>query len=105
MTEKVKLFKNILVHPKSLLLILLVTAIIVATSVIIELNQSKSEMMELMEKQGHSLLETLLYSSNNALLSYEKIEDELKQRLLSNAVMIKMMYEKGLINNSLLEDI
>jgi len=101
----VKLFKNFFVQPKSLILIFLVTAIIVISSVLIELNQSKSEMMELMEKQGHSLLETLLYSSNNALLSYEKIEDELKQRLLSNAVMIKMMYEKGLINNPLLEDI
>jgi len=92
----VKLFKNFFLQPKSLILIFLVTAVIVISSVLIELNQNKSEMVELMEKQGHSLLETLLYSSNNALLSYEKIEDELKQRLLSNAVMIKMMYEKGL---------
>ena len=105
MTEKVKLFKNILVHPKSLLLILLVTAIIVATSVIIELNQSKSEMLELMEKQGHSLLETLLTSSQHALLSYNKIEAEVKQRLLGNAVMIKLLYEKGLVNDDLLSKI
>ncbi|KAF0142092.1 MAG: NtrC family signal transduction histidine kinase [Stygiobacter sp.] len=105
MTEKVKLFKNILVHPKSLLLILLVTAIIVATSVIIELNQSKSEMLELMEKQGHSLLETLLTSSQHALLSYNKIEAEVKQRLLGNAVMIKLLYEKGLVNDDFLSKI
>ncbi|MBI3123941.1 MAG: hypothetical protein HYZ10_06010 [Ignavibacteriales bacterium] len=105
MTEKVKLFKNILVHPKSLLLILLVTAIIVATSVIIELNQSKSEMLELMEKQGHSLLETLLTSSQHALLSYNKIEAEVKQRLLGNAVMIKLLYEKRMVNDDLLSKI
>lgn len=105
MTEKVKLFKNILVHPKSLLLILLVTAIIVAASVTIELNQSKSEMFELMEKQGHSLLETLLTSSQHALLSYNKIEAEVKQRLLSNAVMIKLLYEKRMVSDDLLSKI
>lgn len=105
MTEKVKLFKNILVHPKSLLLILLVTVIIVAASVTIELNQSKSEMLELMEKQGHSLLETLLTSSQHALLSYNKIEAEVKQRLLSNAVMIKLLYEKRMVSDDLLSKI
>lgn len=105
MTEKVKLFKNLLVHPKSLLLILLATAIIVAVSVTIELNQSKNEMLELMEKQGHSLLETLLTSSQHALISYNKIESEVKQRLLSNAVMIKLLYEKGMLSNELLADI
>lgn len=105
MTEKVKLFRNLLIQPKNLVLIFFVTAVIVIASVLIELNQSKEEMLGLMEKQGHTLLETLLSSSSNALLSYEKIEDELSQRLLSNAAMIRMMYEKGLISNSLLEDI
>ncbi len=105
MAKNVKLFKNILVHPKSLLLILLVTAIIVISSVAIELSQSKSEMLELMEKQGHSLLETLLTSSENALLSYNKIEDEVKQRLLSNAVMIKMFYDRGMVNEQMLADL
>ncbi|MBA4406909.1 hypothetical protein C0389_06510 [bacterium] len=105
MTEKVKLFKNLLIQPKNLLLIFFVTAVIIVASVFIELTQSKEEMLGLMEKQGHTLLETILVSSNNALLSYEKIENELKQRLLSNASMIRLMYEKGLITNSLLEEI
>ncbi len=100
-----KLFRNLFIQPKSLILIFLVTASIVIASLLIELTQSKNEMLGLMEKQGHTLLETLLSSSNNALLSYEKIEDELKQRLLSNASMIKLMLEKGLITNSLLEEI
>lgn len=105
MADKVKLFKNIFIHPKSLLLILLVTAAIITTSVTIELNQSKSEMLELMEKQGHSLLETILTSSQQALLSYNKIETEVKQRLLSNAIMIKLLNEKGIITNELLSKI
>ena len=105
MAGKVKLFRNLFIQPKSLILIFLVTAVIVIASLLIELTQSKNEMLGLMEKQGRTLLETLLSSSNNALLSYEKIENELKQRLLSNASMIKIMLEKGLITNSLLQEI
>lgn len=103
MTEKVKHFKNLLIQPKSLILIFSLTAIIVVSSAIIELNQSKSEMLELMEKQGRSILETVLKSSDNALLSYNKIEDEIEQRLLNNANAVKLLYEKRMINNALLE--
>jgi PAS domain S-box-containing protein len=99
----VRILKNILIQPKSLILIFTVTAIVVVSSAIIELNQSKSEMLELMEKQGHSILETVLVSSNNALVSYNKIEGEVKKRLLNNAQTIKLLEEKGLISNSLLE--
>jgi len=99
----VRILKNILIQPKSLILIFTVTAILAVSSAFIELNQSKSEMLELMEKQGHSILETVLVSSNNALVSYNKIEGEVKRRLLNNAQTIKLLEEKGLISNSLLE--
>jgi two-component system, NtrC family, sensor histidine kinase HydH len=99
----VRILKNILIQPKSLILIFTVTAIVVILSAFIELNQSKSEMLELMEKQGHSILETVLVSSNNALVSYNKIEGEVKRRLLNNAQTIKLLEEKCLISNSLLE--
>lgn len=95
-------FKKIFVQPKSLILIFGVTAVIIILSSLIELNQSKSEMLSLMENQGHTLLETLLTSSENALTSYETIENEVRNRLLNNAVMIKTMYEKGLVTNQLL---
>jgi len=101
----VNTLKKIIVQPKSLILIFLVTSVIVVTSVLIELNQSKNEMLELMEQQGHSLLETVLKSSEIALYSYEKIEEEIKQRLLSSAFMIREMYERGFIENDFLEDI
>ena len=98
-----RILKNILIQPKSLILIFVVTAIVVISSAFVELNQSKSEMLELMEKQGHSILETMLVSSNNALSSYNKIEKEIKNRLLNNAQTIKLFDEKGLLSNSLLE--
>ena len=59
-------------------------------------------MLSLMENQGHTLLETLLTSSENALTSYETIENEVRYRLLNNATMIKTMYEKGFVSNQLL---
>jgi signal transduction histidine kinase len=62
-------------------------------------------MLSLMENQGHTLLETLLTSSENALTSYETIENEVRNRLLNNAVMIKIMYEKGLVTNQLLAEL
>lgn len=100
-----KQLKKILIQPKSIVLIFLVTAILVITSALIELNQSRKETLELMNKQSHSLLETLLASSSNALLSSERIEEELRSRLLNNAALIKMMFEKGLVTNSFLQRI
>jgi two-component system, NtrC family, sensor histidine kinase HydH len=105
MPGKVKLIKNIIIQPKSIVLIFLVTAVIVIATAFIELSGSKKEMFSLMEKQSRSLLETLLASSSNALLSNEKIEDELKTRLLNNALLIKYLYENGLVTDKLIRDI
>ncbi len=99
------IFKKIFIQPKSLLLIFAVTAIIIFASTLFELNQSKKEMLVLMESQSHTLLESLLKSSDNALISYNQFEEEITKRLLNNAVLIKTMYEKGLISNSFLKDI
>jgi nitrogen-specific signal transduction histidine kinase len=97
--------KNFLISTKSLILIFLVIATISVTSVIIELKKSKEETLGLMEKQGHTLLESLLEASANALLSYDKIENELKQRLVNNGKLIKILYKKDLISDKILSDI
>jgi len=101
----VKFLKNLFIQPKNLLLIFVITATIIIFSVVIELNQSKKEMLDLMQKQSHTLLESLITSGKNALLSYDKIEEEMKTRLLNNAGLIKILYKKNLISNSLLESI
>ncbi len=103
--NEVKLFDSKFIQPKVLLAIFLVTSLIIFSSALIELHQSKLEMLELMEKQSHTLLETLLSSSDNALSSFEKVEMELRNRLLNNAGMIRLLYEKGLVTNALLEKI
>jgi len=101
----VKFLKKLFIQPKNLILIFIVTALIIISSVIIELNQSKKEMLELMQTQSQTLLESMIISGKNALLSYDKIEEETKTRLLNNAGMIKILYQKKLISNSLLESI
>ncbi|MFH1198352.1 MAG: ATP-binding protein [bacterium] len=99
------LIKNILIQPRSLILIFIVTAVIVISSVVIELSQSKNEMVELMEKQSHTLLETVLASSKNALLSYDRIETQLKERLLIVAVSVRELYNSGSCTVNRLKDI
>lgn len=97
------MIKNFLIQPRVLISIFAVIVIVVFTSAWIELNQSKKEMLELLENEGDSLLETILTSSRNALLSYNRIEEEVKKRLLNNANTIKIMEERGMISNSFLE--
>lgn len=100
-----RLLKKIFIQPKSILLIFAATVVITIGSVLIELNQSKSEMLKLMEKHGETLLESMLISSKNALLANIKFENELRNRLLDNATYIKILYENKFVNNSLLNSI
>lgn len=100
-----KYFKELIVSPKSLVLIFVVSAIIVISSFLIEFHQSKKEMLELMTKQSHTLLETILASSNNVLLSFERSNNSLKERLLNNASMIRILIEQDDISNNLLNQI
>ena len=93
------------IQPKSLLLIFIVLAAVILTYSIIELLQSKKEMRMLMEEQSHSLLETTLAASSTALLSYEEIDKEIKNRLLNNASLIRLLFERNQLTNNLLEQI
>ncbi len=87
------------VSTKTLLLIFLSVALLVISSAVIELAQSKDEMYELMSEQSHSLLETMLAASRNALTSSDRIEEEIKSRLLNNANLIRILFEENRISN------
>ena len=93
------------IQPKSLILIFIVLAAVILTYSIIELLQSKKEMRMLMEEQSHSLLETTLAASSTALLSYEVIDNEIKNRLLNNAGLIRLLLDRNQITDKLLEQI
>jgi len=62
-------------------------------------------MYDLMAEQSHSLLETTLTASVNSLYSYDTIDKELKNRLLNNANLVKMLYDQNQISNRILKNI
>ena len=88
-----------------LVLIFFVIAGLMISSAVIELQQSKKELYQLMGKQSHSLLQSLIIASKNTLRASTYLDEVTNQRLLNNAVLIKNMYENNRLNNDILTDI
>lgn len=97
--------KKFLFQPKNIIIIFILMAFLMISSALFELYQSKSELYELMEKESHALLESLIAATSNSLVSREKLENIYKDRLLNNANFVKILYEKGEISNSILKKI
>ena len=53
------ILKKTLLQSQNIILIFVVLAILMLASALIELNQSKKELLDLMNKQAHILLETV----------------------------------------------
>jgi two-component system, NtrC family, sensor histidine kinase HydH len=94
---------NLITRPKILLLIFLAIGILMVSSALYELNQSKEELLLLMAEQSHALLEALDIASKNALDANYHLNAEFRERLLNNANFIKNLYEQGAIDNALLK--
>ena len=88
------------IQPKYIIAITAVVAVVMVTSAIIELRQSRSELYHVMEEEALSLVETIELSSANNLLSMEHIEDLLTERLLNNAFFIARLDSIGLLATS-----
>lgn len=88
-----------------IILIFVLIATLMISSAVIELQQSKKELYQLMAKQAHSLLESLIIASQNTLRSTTYLDDISQKRLLNNAVLIRNMYEDGSITNEVLSKI
>lgn len=87
---------------RHLIFIFLILAVLMVSSALIELKQSKRELLDLMTEQAHTLLESVITSSRNTLMTNWMMEDLIDERLLNNASIIRNWYEKGQINQSLL---
>lgn len=97
-------FNNRSVRPLYSGLIFLVIAIIIIASGIYEFQQSKSELNDLMRNQAHSIINTIIISSQNSLVSEEQLEEALKERLLNNASYIKILFEQKKITDAFLRE-
>ncbi|NOZ60541.1 MAG: PAS domain-containing protein [Calditrichaeota bacterium] len=98
-----KRFKKILfLQPKSLIFVFLALALVMFSSALIELHQSKRELLDLMEEHASTLLATVISSSRNALLTYDHLEMFLEDRLLNDAMFLKFLLQQNKINNKFL---
>jgi PAS domain S-box-containing protein len=87
-----------------ILMFVLIAALLISSAVI-ELRQSKKELYQLMTKQAHSLLESLIITSQNTLRATAYLDEISEQRLLNNAGLIKRMYENKRVTNQILNEI
>ena len=97
--------KNILVKPSILVIVFISLAILVISSSYYELNQSKKEMLLFMSEEAHSLLQSIIVSSQEVLYASDEVESEIQSRLLNNANTIKILFEKKIVTNNLLFEI
>ena len=86
-------------QPRFLIGIFILLAALMISSALIELQQSKKDLTQLMAKQAHSLLESLIIASQNTLHATSYLDDLSELRLLNNASLIKKMYENDQISN------
>lgn len=99
------MLKNILIQPKSLLFIFISVLILVVITVFNEKSQSRKEVLTVLESQSHSLLETILVSSQEVLYASNEVEEEIRIRLLNNASIIKILFQENKLSDLLLKDI
>ncbi|NOX67165.1 MAG: PAS domain S-box protein [Chlorobi bacterium] len=96
---------NILANSKNLIIVFISIAVLSVTSAYFELQQSKDELFNLMENQAHSLLESILISSQEVYYASSEIENEMNARLLNNANIIRILLEQDRITNLVLKKI
>lgn len=100
-----KYLLNKFIRPKSLLLIFGAVGILIIFFSYNEIRQSKTELLELMVNQSHALLETVLVSSEEVLVTSTKIEEEIKLRLVNNANIIKTLLAMRKVSDNVLKKI
>ncbi len=99
------ILKSLIAESRHLLIIFLSLAFIMITSALLELNQSKKELLMLMNNQSHALLESISTASRNLLYTSSLFQESYNERLLNTADIIRNLFEEGVINNARLNAI
>ncbi|NUN71081.1 MAG: cache domain-containing protein, partial [Bacteroidetes bacterium] len=76
------------IQPKYVILITLFAAVLMFGTAVLELNQSRSEIIHLLREHALSIAETIANSSSNIVSSGDEIEAQMAERLLNNALLI-----------------
>ena len=93
---------NKILNPKALIFTFVIMVVLMVSSALIELYQSKRELLDLMNDQAHTLLETTLVSSQNSILTNEYLEEFIEERLLNNANFVRILFEQEKVDNQFL---
>jgi two-component system, NtrC family, sensor histidine kinase HydH len=101
----VKLKNKLSGQRRFIVIIFLLLASLMISSAVIELQQSKQELYQLMTRQAKALLESLVIASKNTLQASSYLDNIAEQRLLNNAALVRRMYENRRISNAILSDI
>lgn len=99
------ILKSLIAESRHLLIIFLSLAFIMITSALVELNQSKKELLMLMNNQSHALLESISTASRNLLYTSSLFQESYNERLLNTADIIRNLFVDGVINNARLNAI
>ena len=75
----------------------LVVAMLMVGSALVELQQSRQELLHVLQEHAQSLAEIIGQSSANIMLSTEQVEQQLSERLLNNAYYIARLDSLGLL--------
>jgi signal transduction histidine kinase len=73
--------------------IALVLIVVIAGALLLVLNSFRRNTFRIMEKDGITLMETVIQASRNALTSNEIIDDLIAERLLSDALLVDRLEE------------
>ncbi|NHZ84797.1 MAG: PAS domain-containing protein [Planctomycetia bacterium] len=103
--NNIKKNKRLWTQPHLLIWLFISLAVIMVVTALFELYQSRKEIYILMEKQAQSLIESIMISSKNSLLTNERFSALIEERLLNNAVLINKLYENDKITNTVLNEI
>jgi hypothetical protein len=93
------------IKTRTVILLSIGVSVLMLTSALFELRQSRKELFHVLEEHSRSLAETIVNSSMNVVLSTDQIESQIGERLLNNARMIAMMDSLGTLNAPLLNSI
>jgi len=91
--------------PNYILFIGLIFTILMISSTYFELRQSRIELIQMHEYEGLALLEIIRQSTANSILSQTEIKEQIAERLLNNARLLREMEKYHPLTNDLLEDV
>lgn len=91
------------IQPRYVIAATVVVTLLMVTSAVVELVQSRRELSHLMTEEATSLIEAIEQSSINTILSSQEIEQLLTERLLNNAYLIARLDSVAVLSSRQLE--